>query len=76
VKISPNPSNGIFTINLASNIDEEAHVVITNVLGQKLKEFATITNKTAVLQLGEAAGLYVLTVSTAHGQHVAKVIVR
>jgi len=75
LKVSPNPNNGAFTMNLVSGIDEEVQVVITNVLGEKVQEFKTTSNKVVDLQMNEAAGIYLLTATTANGRHVAKVII-
>jgi len=75
LKVSPNPNSGAFTMNLVSDIDEEVQVVITNVLGEKVQEFKTTSNKVVDLQMNEAAGIYLLTATTANGRHVAKVII-
>jgi uncharacterized protein YjdB len=75
LKVSPNPNSGTFNINLVSTIDEEVQIIIVNVLGEKVKEFITTTNKVIDLKLSEAPGVYLLSASTAHGRHVAKVIV-
>jgi hypothetical protein len=75
LKVSPNPNSGTFNINLVSAVDEEVQIIIVNVLGEKVKEFVTTTNKVVDLKLGEAPGVYLLSASTAHGRHVAKVIV-
>ncbi len=75
LSVAPNPNNGSFTINLTSTVNEEVMVTITNLLGQKVKEFTTTTNKVTDIQLGEATGIYLLNATTANGRHVAKVIV-
>ena len=62
-------------MNLTSDINQDVHVIITNVLGEKVKEFTTTTNKVTELQINDAAGIYLLTASTANGRHVAKVII-
>lgn len=45
VNIFPNPNNGEFNFNLVSDNEEPANVVITNVLGEKVKELTVSTNK-------------------------------
>jgi hypothetical protein len=75
LKVAPNPNGGAFTMNLVSDNDEPVHVVITNVLGEKVKEFMATTNRVVDLQLNEAAGMYLLTATTANGKFVAKVII-
>ncbi len=73
LNVFPNPNRGTFTMNLLSDIDEEAHVVITNVVGQKVKEFITTTNKTVDIKLDQAPGIYLISASTTHGRYVAKI---
>ena len=75
LKVFPNPNGGIFTMNLSSDIDEEAHIVVTNLLGEKVSEFITTTNKAVDVKLNPAAGIYLLSATTAHGRYVAKVVV-
>ncbi len=77
LKIFPNPNSGVFTMNLLSaTADDEVHVVITNIIGTKVKEFAATANKAFDIQLDPAAGIYLLSATTAHGRYVEKVIVR
>jgi hypothetical protein len=76
LKVFPNPSTGIFIMNLSSEADEEVHVVVTNLVGQKVKEFTTNTNNAVELKLDSgASGIYLLSASTVHGRYVAKVVV-
>ena len=73
--IAPNPNKGTFTMNLTSDLDEQIQVTITNVIGQKIKEFTTTTNKLTDIQMSEAAGIYLLNATTSTGSHVVKVII-
>ncbi|MFI5195520.1 MAG: Ig-like domain-containing protein [Chitinophagales bacterium] len=75
LKVFPNPNGGIFTMNLSSGIDEAVHVVITNIVGEKVREFTTTTNNMVDIKLNPPPGLYLLSASTAHGRYVAKVVV-
>ena len=75
MKVYPNPNDGVFTVNLLSDVSEPATIVITNVIGQKVKEVATVTNKPLGVQLDMAAGVYMLTGFTAHGTYTAKITV-
>ncbi len=75
LKVFPNPNGGVFAMNLSSDIDESVHVVITNLLGEKVKEFTTMTNKLTDIKLNAAPGVYLLSASTAHGKYVVKVVV-
>jgi hypothetical protein len=73
--VAPNPNKGSFNMNLTSDLDEQIQVTITNVIGQKVKEFTTTTNKVTDIQMGEAVGIYLLNANTSNGSHVAKVII-
>jgi len=75
LNVFPNPNTGTFTLNLSSDYDEEVDVVITNITGEKVREFTMVTNKTIELNLNNATGIYFLSATTAHGNYVAKVVV-
>jgi parallel beta-helix repeat protein len=76
LKVFPNPNGGMFTMNLlSSEADEEVHVVVTNILGEKVREFITTTNKAVEIKLDQAAGIYLLSASTEHGRYIAKIVV-
>ena len=74
LKLYPNPNQGTFAVNLISDNDEPAMVTITNIIGKKVKEFSTTTNKVNDVQLN-APGIYLLTITTGNGRYVAKVTV-
>jgi hypothetical protein len=74
LQVFPNPNSGVFTMKLVSDIDEEVNVVITNIVGEKVKQFKTTTNNLADIKLG-AAGIYLLSATTDHGNYVVKVVV-
>ena len=67
VSVYPNPNNGSFTINITSQDNELAHIVVTNVLGQTVKEINAATNKSQSVDLNAAAGVYFITATTANG---------
>ena len=75
MKLLPNPNKGIFTMNLQSGYDEPVNVVITNILGEKVKELNTNTNNTIEVTLDQHAGIYFLSATTDHGKYIAKVMV-
>jgi hypothetical protein len=75
LKISPNPGKGIFVLNLQSAVDEQMTVVITNVLGEKVKEFTANTNSETEVMLNQPAGIYMVSAITAHGKYVSKIVV-
>jgi uncharacterized protein YjdB len=76
LKVFPNPNNGTFMMSLSSDIDEEVHVVVTNIVGAQVSEFTTRTNNQTDIRLSPAAGIYLLSASTSQGRYVAKVVVQ
>jgi hypothetical protein len=60
--IYPNPSDGLFTMNIPSDRNELAKVIITDLLGKKIKEFAIKTNEPSEISLNLPGGFYLLTV--------------
>lgn len=74
LNVYPNPSQGNFTINLLSTANEQAIVTITNLVGEKVKEFTISTNKAYDLHLDQPDGIYFLNATTAStGKYSAKI---
>ena len=73
--IYPNPNTGSFTVRISSSANEDATVVITDILGEKVKEINTITNTTAQIQIDNPPGMYFISAASAHGTQSAKVVV-
>jgi len=71
----PNPNKGVFNMTLVSDNSEQADVVITNILGEKVKEFNIATNNTTEIKLDVAPGIYILSATTSEGRFEAKVMV-
>ncbi len=71
----PDPSNGTFTCMLSSPVSEEAHIIITNFLGQKVKELIVLTNKETAVQLNAPPGVYFVNMVTAYGKWCGKVVI-
>jgi len=57
----PNPSNGEFTLNLTSPNNETAAITVTDLVGQKVREFTLPTNNRYTVQLDQPAGIYLIT---------------
>ncbi len=77
LNVYPNPSHdGNFTLNLISVYDEDATIVITSVLGAKVKEFTTRTNLPIEITACSTPGFYLVNVFTEHERYVAKVMVQ
>lgn len=75
LNVYPNPSGGNFTINLLSSISEEAQVTITDIVGQKVKEFTISTNQSSELNLDQPDGIYFLTATSSTGKYSAKITI-
>ncbi len=76
LQLFPNPNDGSFTCNLLSAAAEPVQIVVTNVLGAKVQEYATCTNTPGVIKLFVPPGIYMLTAITEHGRQMVKVVVR
>ena len=74
LQMAPNPSTGAFTLTLPSATKENAQVVISNMLGQKVSEFAVATNTANEVKLNVPAGVYMLS-ATVNGQQLTSRIV-
>ena len=75
LRVWPNPNEGVFTVMLSSLLDEPVQLVITNIVGEKVKEITTTSNKATELKLNEAAGVYFVSAFTAMGNYVVKVMI-
>jgi len=75
MKLVPNPNKGVFSLTLQSDNNEQADVVITNILGEKVKTLSITTNNTTEITIDEAPGIYILTATTSGGRFEAKVMV-
>ncbi len=74
MSIVPNPNSGSFKLRLATLGTEKATVVISNSIGQKVKEFSMNTNEANEIVLDEAAGVYFITANTKSERFSAKVV--
>jgi hypothetical protein len=73
--VQPNPSNGNFSLSLNTAVTEPVHIVISNTLGEKVRELNTTTNNIANIRLDQGAGIYFITAFTAQERYVARVVV-
>ncbi len=74
--VAPNPSYNVFTLMLSSPQQEDAHIVITNMMGVKVKEFHVTTNKSTEVLQDYAAGIYFITATTTDGKLATKMITK
>ncbi len=75
LNLSPNPNTGVFTIQLPSSTSANANVVITNVLGAKVKEFTINTNQTTEVNMDVAAGVYFLSATVNNTVYTARMVI-
>ena len=74
--VFPNPNNGSFTFKMTSISNEDAHVIITNVMGQKVKEMLTPVNAESHITLDVPAGIYSVTAVQGAQQQTTRVLVQ
>jgi hypothetical protein len=75
IEIYPNPNSGAFSMYIPSTANGEAHVIISNLMGEKVKELTTATNKMMAIQLDSPPGMYFCNVTTKEGNYIARVLV-
>jgi uncharacterized protein YjdB len=75
VEVYPNPNKGLFAVKLFSDNNQQADITITNLVGEKVKEFTISANKVNDVQLNQAPGIYFLSATTGTGKYVVKVVV-
>ncbi len=73
--VYPNPNSGSFTIILSSSVNEDAQVTISNILGQKVKDFVMGTNKDTEVSLDVSPGIYFVAVVANGGITTTKIVV-
>ncbi len=64
LKVFPNPNNGAFAVLISSPLQEQATIIVTNIVGVQVKTFTTATNKETDMKLDVAPGIYFLTASS------------
>ena len=75
LKVYPNPNDGTFTVNLSSNTEEAVYYVVTNMLGEKVKEVTSSTNKPSDIKLDASPGIYFLNAITPQGKWLEKITI-
>jgi len=76
IHVFPSPNNGSFTFSLTGVPDATARLVITNMLGEKVKELSIATNQKTGIHLDAPPGLYFISVTTNSENLAAKVELR
>ena len=73
--VSPYPSNGVFTINITSGVREQAQIVVTNIVGEKIKEITSQTNNPEHINLDAPAGVYFINAHTINDHWSQKIVI-
>jgi len=73
LKVYPNPTYGVFNINISSAYREEATITITNLVGMKVKELNANTNEAFDIKMDAPPGIYFLTATTLHERWSEKI---
>lgn len=80
VNVAPNPSNGLFNVNLELNQAMNLQLVVTNVMGQvvstKTIDAATGTESTQIDLSTAAAGVYYLDILSGDRKMINKVLIK
>ena len=77
--VYPNPNNGNFNINMtAANTEAAAQVIITNILGQVVREISLTNNNGTInseINANLSTGIYFVKVQVGSEVNVAKISV-
>jgi trimeric autotransporter adhesin len=75
--IFPNPSSGTFTVNISANEKQDISVILTDELGQTIKEIKGCTNQPIKITIDESSlsGIYILSARTNSGNSSQKVVI-
>ena len=75
VSVFPNPSSGTFSLLITSANNGPVTATVTNMMGEKVKDFTLTANHETELTLDAAAGVYFLTAATTTGQYTTRIVV-
>lgn len=75
LKVYPNPFNGKFNIEKTHNLKQNITLVVSNNIGQKIKEVA-LKERTTEVDLGTIEGVYYLTFSDKNYHMTRKIILQ
>ena len=73
LSVYPNPNKGSFTLQLETDIEEPVQVIITNMVGQMVKEFSMKGNDIIDVKLNQPPGIYFVAARTASQMYFMKV---
>ena len=72
--IFPNPSCGTFTVAISSVTSGDATIIVTNAVGEKVKELIAKTNQRTQITLDSPPGVYFVNTVVNNEQMNAKVL--
>jgi len=75
ISVFPNPSDGMFTFIISSNTNEQTKVIVTNILGEKVREFSAKTNEQNKIELNVPPGIYLLLATTTQKEFNEKIVI-
>jgi len=75
ISVFPDPTHGAFTINISSAVNEDAIVIITNILGEQVNELTLPTNKETTMHLYVPPGTYYLSATMGNEKATSKIAV-
>jgi hypothetical protein len=73
--IYPNPNAGTFRLFLASPIEEDIKLAITNAIGQTVKEINISTNREIDFRLNVSQGIYFLSAASTFSRYNVKIFI-
>jgi hypothetical protein len=76
MKVYPNPSTGTISLELNTTKTEQAHIIISNLMGEKIKEIDATTNQSVGMQMNLPTGIYFISATAAGQKYFTKVVVR
>ncbi len=74
--VSPNPSNGLFTVSLDDQIFTDYRCKITNLMGQVIYENTVNSPSFDVNLRGHSPGVYVLVLENENGSINKRVVIK
>jgi hypothetical protein len=76
LRIYPNPASKRLNISLTDDVYSQASVTLTNLLGEKVREFPIETNRENGMQLDVAPGIYLVIVTAGDNRYMTKLMIR
>jgi uncharacterized protein YjdB len=73
--IYPNPNSGRFTLNVISETNEPARILIADMTGKLVQETTLITNSNAELIINQPRGIYFVSATTLLHKYIVKVVI-